>query len=134
MKWTLDHSFLPVYLRVAIQGKSTAAANRALWEALLSHEDWRPGTSILFDVTGMEQLGDSANEITEASITYFVENKERIGPSCIAVVRGHNEINGYSNRFQYALRLRGSSVVVRNFADETSAVEWLAHISKTESS
>jgi hypothetical protein len=132
MKWTIDHSCLPAYLRVTIEGDPTAESNFALWDELLLHDSWTPGRSVMFNVTALQEMGPAANEITQLAIQYFIENEKRIGPSCIAVVRGERGANSYSRQFQYALRLRGSSVVIRYFADEDAAAEWLMHISRTD--
>jgi hypothetical protein len=125
MKWTIDHSNLPVYLRVNVEGKPTVESNRALWDEILKSEAWTPGTSVLFDSGRLEPLGPEANHLTQESVRYFIEYADEIGPSCIAVFRARPETYSYSRQFQYAIRLRGSAVIVRRFSDEQAAIDWL---------
>ena len=125
MKWTFNHSRLPVYLRVDVEGSISADEMAAFWSDLIAQPDWRPGTSILIDNVRLDPLGPNAPDVIKTSTTFFIENQDAIGPSCIAIVRTTAEIYLYSRQFEYALRLRGSSVVVRNFGDETAAIEWL---------
>ena len=125
MKWKFDHSRIPVYFRVDVEGSVSADEMAAFWSELIAHPEWRPGTSILIDNNHLEPLGPGAPEIIKRSTSFFIENQSAIGPSCIAIVRTTAEIYLYSRQFEYALRLRGSSVVVRNFGDEGAAIEWL---------
>ena len=126
MKWNIDHSNLPVYVRVTVEGQPAVEDNRAMWDEILASEHWKPGTSILYDNSRLDALGTTATRITEESVRYFIEREAEIGPTCIAVYRGTRDIPTYSRQFQYAIRLRGSSVIIRNFADEDAAVEWLS--------
>jgi hypothetical protein len=77
------------------------------------------------DSAAIPPTGADGYRVTQAAARYFVERDPEFGKSCIAVVRANPQNYYHSRQFQYAIQLRGSSVVVRNFTDETSAVAWL---------
>ena len=125
MKWTFDHAGLPAYVRVSVDGNATAEDSRALWQELIALPEWKPGTSVLIDNRSLEPMGFKNAEMVREVADLFVEKKDEIGASCIAVVRKEPERYSYSRQFEYSIRLRGSPVIVRNFFDEAAAIEWL---------
>jgi len=125
MKWTLDHSGLPAYLHVTVEGKATAEDALALLDELVSSENWHPGMSVVVDKTNLLPLGNDGSRIVQHLVRGFIEHHEKIGKSCIATVHPKNETYNYVRQFEYGIRLRGSAAVVRSFADFDRAVEWV---------
>ena len=125
MKWTFDHSQLPVYLRVIVEGKVSVDDARALMDELVNSQQWHPGMSILVDISELPPTSDNWQVIVRELIRYFVERRHDIGKSCIATVRPHAEAYNYIRQFEYGIRLRGSEAVVRNFVNADHAAEWL---------
>ena len=126
MKWTFDNSGLPAFVRIAVEGKATVEESRALWTELITSKEWKPGTAVLVDAQ-VDESGPGTSERVHKVADLFIEKRDQIGPSCIAVVRRRPERYRYSRQFEYSIRLRGSPVAIRNFTDEASAVEWLKH-------
>jgi len=129
MKWTIDHSRLPVFIRVDVDGTASSEDNIALWSALLSLNEWQPGTSVLIDNRKLEPPRIGSSQMMMDLTQFFIQRKEKIGPACIAIIRTSSEGYAYSRQFEYGLRLRGSEVIVRNFGDEKEAVAWLSDCS-----
>jgi hypothetical protein len=127
MKWTFDHSRLPVYLQVTVEGKPSAEEVIALWDEMTMSGLWHPGMSVLLDSSKLAPMGTDGSRIIQDLIRYFIERREQIGKSCIAMVRSNAETYSYVRQFEYGIRLRGSSVVVRNFASPEHAAEWLTN-------
>lgn len=125
MKWTFDHSHLPVYVRVIIEGSVSIVDAYALMDELLDSERWHPGMSILVDLNNVLPASDNWHLIIKDLIGYFIDRRNIIGKCCIATVRPHAEAYNYIRQFEYGIRLRGSEVVVRNFINSDHASEWL---------
>jgi hypothetical protein len=125
MKWTFDNAGLPLYVGVSVEGKATVEECRALWRELISLKEWKTGMSVLIDNRGLESMGSAGAQIVSEVSGFFIEKKDDIGPSCIAIVRKPSEFHSYARQFEYSIRLRGSPVIVRSFTDEKSAVDWL---------
>jgi len=125
MKWTFDNAGLPVFVRVSVEGKATVEESRALWRELIGLKEWKSGMSVLIDNRELESMGSTGAQIVTEVSGFFLEKQDEIGPSCIAVVRKSSEFYSYSRQFEYSIRLRGSPVIVRNFTDEKSAIDWL---------
>ena len=117
MKWTFDHSRLPAFLQVSVEGQASVDDAHALLDELLESEFWRPGLAVLVDISRMMQ----------ALIRYFVERRYDIGKSCIATVRPSPSAYNNIRQFEYGIRLRGSEAVVRNFMSTHNAAEWLTN-------
>ena len=124
MKWTVDHSRTPLYIRVKVEGTPTVEDTLELWEQLLSCKNWRPGTGLLIDNSEIGP-GSAGSQILDALAKYLVIKQKAIGDSRIAVLGSKTDINRYSRQLEYGLKLRGVSLLVRNFGDEPAAVEWL---------
>jgi hypothetical protein len=125
MDWRIDYSPLPVYVRIVVAGTSAVADNKAMWDDLLASECWAPGTSVLFESSVIRQMGTGSYHSMQEVARHFAERAGEIGESCLAVLRADRDEFNYVSQFQYAVRLRGSSVTIRNFTDERAAVEWL---------
>jgi hypothetical protein len=132
MKWLIDNSSLPKYIRVSVSGEFAPDGYRAMWNDIIGSVNWRAGTSVLIDNSGLKPLGPVAGKYIEDAVRYFVEKRIEIGPACIAIFLSGPEIFRFSRVFEYAIRMRGSGAVVRNFADESSAIEWLEHCGNAE--
>jgi hypothetical protein len=81
--------------------------------------------SVLIDNRQLEAMGSAGAQIVTEVSGFFIEKKDEIGPSCIAVVSKPAEFYSYSRQFEYSIRLRGSPVTLRSFTDERSAIDWL---------
>jgi hypothetical protein len=128
MDWYIDKSPLPKYLRLVITGKPSVEEYLELWRNVLAIDDWKQGTPILQDVTGREPLGSEAHRIQTAIADLLTEHRDRIGSSNIAVFTNPDVYN-YGRILEYALRLRGSQMLIRTFENEDEAVEWLNYVS-----
>ena len=125
MDWTIDYSPLPVYIRVATAGVATIKGSKVMWDEILASENWVSGTSILFEHSAARPQGTEGYHLTQEMTRYFSEKVAEIGDSCLAVILADRDVYHYVSQFQYAIRLRGSAVIIRSFADERAAVEWL---------
>ena len=133
MNWSIDYSPLPVYIRVTTDGTASLEDTTAMWDEILASEFWKPGTSLLFDSGAVRRLGPGGYRLTQETAHYFISKNAEIGESNIAVFRGHEEIYRFSSQFQYAVRMRGSAVIIRNFSNEQTAVDWLSIIAHEDS-
>jgi hypothetical protein len=127
MKWTFDHSSLPVYLRVIVEGRANVDDARALLDELLESELWRPGMCILADISGLLPTAPDRQTMIQELVRYFIERQQHIGKSCIATVRPRAEAYNYIRQFEYGIRLRGSEAVVRNFINPDHAIDWITN-------
>jgi hypothetical protein len=127
MKWTFDHSLLPSYVKVSVEGQASVDSARKLLDQLTGSDFWHPGMSVLFDISGLAPMGTDKNAILQDLIRYFVEHRQIIGKGCIATVRPDPDAYNNIRQFEYGIRLRGSEVVVRNFMDASNAAEWLTN-------
>jgi hypothetical protein len=132
MKWTIDHSNLPVFIRVDADGIASSKDNIALWSELLDLSDWKPGVSVLIDNRELEPPRIGSSQMIMDLTQFFIDRKDRIGSACIAIIRISSEGYAYNRQFEYGLRLRGSEVIVRNFSDENEAISWLSDCSDKE--
>jgi hypothetical protein len=128
MDWTIDYSPLPVYIRVATSGVATVEDTRAMWDELLASENWSTGTSVLLNSSEVRPAGTEGYHITQEMARYFIERVAEIGESCIAFVRADRDVFSYTSQLQYAIRMRGSSVIIRSFGKEQAAIDWLQTI------
>lgn len=99
-----------------------------MWGAMLAHDKWRPGTSVLVDATQRESFGQQALSLVDDLADFFAENKVKFGDSFIASFVSEPESYKFSRVFEYSAHLRGSSVVLRTFPDEESALRWLSYL------
>jgi hypothetical protein len=128
MDWSIDYSPLPVYVRVATSGVATVEDTKAMWNELLASENWSGGTSVLLESTEIRPAGTEGYHLTQEMARYFIERMAEIGESCVAFVRADRDVFNYISQLQYAIRMRGSSVIIRSFGNEQAAVEWLKAI------
>jgi len=63
MRWLIDDSSLPTYLRLTVEGKPTADDYVAAWQAVIEHPSWKPGTHVLVDAKKREPLGSDAPQV-----------------------------------------------------------------------
>jgi hypothetical protein len=130
MNWEIDYSPIPVYIRVVTSGIVTADDHSAMWDELLKSGSWKPGTGVLFEAGSIQPLGAEGYRITQQSTRYLIQRKDEIGSSCVALVLAGSENTVHARQLQYAVQLRGSSMVIRNFADEASAIDWLRAVAQ----
>ena len=128
MKWTIDDSSMPMYLRAKIEGPPSVEDYLALWNAILAHPKWTPGTSVLVDATERQPLGAQALSLVDELAHFFAENRNKFGNSFIASFVSEPESYKFSRVFEYSAHLRGSSVVLRTFPEEESALRWLSYL------
>ena len=132
MKWSVNRTALPAFLRVAIEGKPSRAEYLALCDEVVTDKGWKPGTSVFFDITRRDPMGLEAHDITKALADYFVRNKAIIGKMVIAIWSRDTQTYQYNRMFEYSVRMRNSPVAVRTFSDEHDAVAWLEMIYSEE--
>ena len=126
MKWTIDKSRLPSFVRVNTNGDAKLDDLRNMWSELIQSDFWQPGFPVLIDNRKLKQSKDPG-EFTSGAIDFFAENKDRVGPSCIAAL-GAQPVNfTFARQFQYGIRLKGSDAVLQIFGTEAQALDWLEH-------
>ena len=99
-----------------------------MWRTVLAHDKWEPGTSVLVDATLREPFGSQALSLVDELARFFAENRDSFGNSFIASFVSEPESYKFSRVFEYSAHLRGSSVVLRTFPDEESALRWLSYL------
>src|SRR6476469_10574283 len=114
MKWTVDSSPMPAYVRVEASGEATPEGFAAMWDDILASDFWCPGLTVLMDKRKLDPLKDP-EALTMANIEYFARNAARFGHTCISAVSSYPENFKYARQFQYGIRLRGCDVVVQLF-------------------
>lgn len=124
MRWTLDHSRAPFFIRVIVEGTPSVEATLELWDELLGCEEWRPDTSVLIDNSGLDS-GWVDPDILDALAKYLISKQRSIGNGRIAMLGSTSDVNPYGRQLEYGLKLRRVSVLVRNFGDERAAIDWL---------
>jgi hypothetical protein len=129
MNWMIDHSDLPGFIRVTVDGAVSLERFKALWDDLCSHEKWQPGTSVLMDNRKLDRIGSDGLGLMAGAAEYFGSIRDEIGDARVAVISGHREHFMHARQFQYAIRNRRSAANVQIFFDEEEAVEWLRRFS-----
>jgi len=125
MDWKIDYSPLPIFIRVVTGGTATAEDNKAMWDEILASEHWAPGTSVLLENAAARPTGTDGYHINQEMTRYFAERVDEIGNGCLAIMQADRDIYNYVSQFQYAIRMRGSSVIIRSFSDAPTASQWL---------
>src|SRR4051794_27097345 len=125
MNWTIDDRSLPGFLRLEVEGTPTREDYVSAWRTVIGHRQWKPGTPVLIDARKREPLGSQAPIIVEALADFFGKNNSALGPVCVASITKEEQGYIYKRILEYSAKLRGSDVTLRNFDDESSAVEWL---------
>ena len=133
MKWTINDNSMPLCLRVTIEGPPAAEDYLALWNAVLAHDRWLPGTSVLIDATRRDPFGVQALSIVDVLARFFADNTNAFGRTRIASFVSETESYKFSRVFEYSAHLRGSSVLLRTFPDEASAIRWLSFLEVSHS-
>jgi hypothetical protein len=126
MIWRIDHSQLPGYLKVSVEGKASLSEYQMLWAEIVDSKDWEPGTPILKDIRGREPLGPEGFQIVHGIAEILSGEQARIGESLVAIVANEDEGFRYGRVLEYAVRIRNSEVVIRTFGSEQSAIDWLS--------
>ena len=124
MNWALDTAAMPAYLRVDCSGVPTIADFEAMWDEILSRDDWTPGLGVVVDNRSLEPNSDP-DACTIGAIEYFSRQRTRIGDSCIALVSNASQNFKYARQFQYGIRLRGSNATLQIFNSDTQAAQWV---------
>lgn len=129
MKWSIDKSHLPEYLKLTVSGGPTAEDYVRMWNEVLSLDEWERGTPVLKDITRRAPLGPSAHEIQSAVADLLDEHRSLIEESTIAIfASAASDIYNHDRILEYALRLRGSTMLIRTFENEKDAIDWLARM------
>jgi hypothetical protein len=125
MNWKIDDSTLPSFLRLEVEGRPTRKDYLSAWQTIIHHRRWKAGTSVLIDATKREPLGSQAPMIVEALADFFGKHNTDLGHTCVASITREDQGYLYKRLLQYAAKLRGADVTLRNFGDEQAAIEWL---------
>jgi hypothetical protein len=124
MKWMIDKSRLPSFVRVVTSGEPTLHHLKAMWQEIIESDFWYPGLTVLVDNRILKPLKDP-DSFTTGAIEFFTANKAILGKACIAVISNQPDNFKYARRFQYGIRLGGSDAVLQLFGTETQALAWL---------
>ena len=88
---------------------------------IITHEDFKPGMSGIFDLLASKWESDS-DELRRI-VRFILENADRIGPSRHAVVVGSDRAYGMSRMFE--VFSEETTVDVRIFRDLNEARKWI---------
>jgi len=122
MNWTIDDTELPAFLRLKVEGMPTREDYVSAWQNIIHHQRWKPGTSVLIDATLREPLGSQAPIIVEALADFFGKHNIDLGSACVASITREEQGYIYKRLLEYAAKLRGADVTLRNFDDERAAI------------
>ena len=100
MKWMIDKSRLPGFVRVETSGKPDLGELISMWDDIVESDFWEPGLTLLIDNRKLMQIPEP-EKFTEATIEFFAENKETIGHACIAALSSQRDSFKYARQFQY---------------------------------
>jgi hypothetical protein len=125
MNWKIDDTALPAFMRLKVEGTPTSEDYVSAWQTIIGHEGWKPGTSVLIDAKKREPLGSDAPIIVEALAEFFGKHNTDLGTTCVASVTKEEQGYIYKRLLEYAAKLRGADITMRNFDDEQAAIEWL---------
>jgi hypothetical protein len=126
MKWTIDTSRLPSFVRVNTGGEPSADDFMAMWAGVIQSEFWVPNLPILIDNRNLKEINEP-DKFTRAAIEFFAEKAKLVGRSCIAVISVQPDNFKYARQFQYGIRLKGADAVIQLFNSEQQALAWLEH-------
>jgi hypothetical protein len=129
MKWTIDKSRLPDFVRVETSGPPDLDDLMTMWDEIVESDFWQPGFTVLLDNRKLKEAKDPSRYVS-AAIEYFAENKDRLGTACIAALGVKSVSFQHARRFQYGIRLKGSDVVLQMFDSESQALAWIDHFCK----
>src|SRR4029078_1179425 len=107
MRWELDRTNLPAYIRVNTSGQATLSDYVAMWDEVLASDFWRPGMNVLLDNQKLKPARDMET-FTIGRVEYFISRDKQIGPASISAISPNDENYSYARQLQYGLRLRGS--------------------------
>ena len=129
MKWRIDSTSLPSYLRVSTEGDVSAQDFTSMWNEILKYESWSPGTSVIFDNRGLRPVPQNGSGVDMTSIAtdYFESRADDIGAARIAVLMKVRENYRYARQFQIGVELRRVPVRLQMFFDEREALAWLVN-------
>lgn len=131
MIWNIDDTSLPNFFRVTLEGDPSPEDYAAFWSEVISHQNWRPGASVLVDGTGRSPYGERAGSIVNTVSDFFSTHIDEFGDSNVASIIKPNEYSQFERVVEYSARLRGSHAILRYFTNESDATEWLKNISMT---
>ena len=126
MNWQIDHTPLPGFIRISVEGKPTLQDYQRLWKDVITNDRWQPGTPILKDIRNREPLGTDGFDIVSGIAEYLVDENDRVGESLVAILAEDEHGFKYGRVLEYAVRMRNSQIVIRTFGNEESAIDWLA--------
>ena len=129
MKWTIDKSRLPSFVRVETSDEPELIDLMDMWQELIDSDYWRPGFTVLVDNRKLRPISDP-DKFTRGAIEFFAANKDLVGKACIAAISSEPSTFKYARQFQYGIRLKGSDAVLQIFNSESNALDWLEHYCK----
>jgi len=125
MNWTIDDTSLPGFLRLEVEGTPTREDYVSAWQTVIRHRGWKPGTSVLIDASKRDPLGSQAPIIVEALAEFFGKHSTVLGNACVASITKEEQGYIFKRILEYSAKLRGADVTMRNFDDESTAIQWL---------
>jgi len=129
MKWTVDKSHLPSFVRVDTEGEPALTDFMDMWQELIESDFWQPDFTVLIDNRKLGPIKEP-DKFTMGAVGFFAANKDLVGKACIATVSAQPDNFQYARQFQYGIRLKGSDAVLQIFGTETQALDWLEHYCK----
>jgi hypothetical protein len=129
MKWTIDKSSLPSYVRIETSGEPQLSDLMSMWLEIIESDFWKPDFTVLLDNRKLTPINEP-DSFTRGAVEFFAANRDIIGKACIAVLSNEPNNFKYARQFQYGIRLKGSDAVLQIFNNETQALNWLEHYCK----
>lgn len=123
MEWTVDFGRAKEYVVVTTRGVFSPAGHRRMTEDIVSRDEWRPGTAVLFDHRQLD-FGESGLEAMQQAGDTHREHDDRIGNGKAAVLM-NTPVNFVRGR-QFQLLTEGKvEARLQIFLNEAEAIRWL---------
>lgn len=123
MEWIIDFHPQQEYFEVVVTGEFDVDEHVRMVEEVLSHADWAPGRSVLFD-RRRNDFNKAAYEEMRRSASVHGERDEAIGPGRAAIVMTPGAAYGLGRQFEL-LSESNVSATIRIFTDIDEARAWL---------
>ena len=123
MEWTVDFGRAEEYVVVTTRGVFSPDGHRRMTEDIISRDEWRPGTAVLFDHRQLD-FGASGFAIMQRAGENHREHDDRIGNGKAAVLVKTPADYGRGRQFQLLTEGRvGARLQI--FLNEGEARRWL---------
>ena len=125
MNFEIDFSSLPEYVRLTVEGTLQIEEFKKMWSEVLSPGDWKAGTPVLLDCRRRVLTSAETRDLASHLADFYLSHDSQFLACRVASLIGGPENFSFSRRLEYALNIRGSSIVLKTFYGESTAIGWL---------